>query len=471
MDRPDSGPYPSMTGNTLGHDQEYTPQLIHEPLPPEWQAQAHGFGHVRNGWPPQMAFNAYGAVNMEGSSLHQGNNYFFGTPNQEHFNIQRLLDSLYYPEMHLRSYQTSLADSETFEWIYDESYADRYRYGHGTESDSFVDWLSGQGKLFWIAGKPGSGKSTLMKFLASHKQTAGLLKPQVESQEVVILRHSFWLHGTENQRNLKGFLATLIHQCLEGCGVLCQSLLEYNAAVCTKRMISDWSTLELKSTLLWLLEYQTGRTCVFIDALDEFDKSSVFSELWNIIKDLTSIQNIKICVSSRQENFLENKLAVLPKIRLQDLTYEDIGTMAETKLNLELQDVLGISRLDTSIVQGLAWSVVSRAEGVFLWAVLAIKSLTLGIHNLDDMPLLEGRLAALPQEMKHLFEQMWGRLQSENELYGESTSLYFAMSQALPCSLLTFTIAVDEDLYRRSLQSEGEVDDLLMATLVFSCKV
>jgi ABC-type lipoprotein export system ATPase subunit len=29
-------------------------------------------------------------------------------------------------------------------------------------------WLSSHDSLFWITGKPGSGKSTLMKFLAAH---------------------------------------------------------------------------------------------------------------------------------------------------------------------------------------------------------------------------------------------------------------------------------------------------------------
>jgi putative ribosome biogenesis GTPase RsgA len=35
----------------------------------------------------------------------------------------------------------------------------------GQPSPKFADWLENDGGIYWIAGKAGSGKSTLMKYL------------------------------------------------------------------------------------------------------------------------------------------------------------------------------------------------------------------------------------------------------------------------------------------------------------------
>ena len=41
----------------------------------------------------------------------------------------------------------------------------------GRPSVIFVDWLKQEDGLYWVSGKPGSGKSTLMKFLSAHDTT------------------------------------------------------------------------------------------------------------------------------------------------------------------------------------------------------------------------------------------------------------------------------------------------------------
>lgn len=46
--------------------------------------------------------------------------------------------------------------------------------------NDFVAWLEEGDGLYWIAGKAGSGKSTLMKYIASHPSTgngAGIAEP------------------------------------------------------------------------------------------------------------------------------------------------------------------------------------------------------------------------------------------------------------------------------------------------------
>ena len=51
------------------------------------------------------------------------------------------------------------AHEKTFQWIYQNNEP------HGKRWHSFRDWLESDDSLYWITGKPGSGKSTLMKFI------------------------------------------------------------------------------------------------------------------------------------------------------------------------------------------------------------------------------------------------------------------------------------------------------------------
>lgn len=55
--------------------------------------------------------------------------------------------------------------------------------------DSFVDWLKSDLPVYWITGKPGSGKSTLMKFLISDSRTLAALKEW--RKDAIIITHFF----------------------------------------------------------------------------------------------------------------------------------------------------------------------------------------------------------------------------------------------------------------------------------------
>ena len=121
--------------------------------------------------------NNYGPMIMNGGFLHQGDRYYLESENQEQRVIDRLLDSIRFCEMNLRSNQIADSHHGTYEWVFNESYGDQFKMSQSPvrAAHSFLKWLSNDQPLFWILGKPGSGKSTLMKFLANHKQTSAML--------------------------------------------------------------------------------------------------------------------------------------------------------------------------------------------------------------------------------------------------------------------------------------------------------
>jgi len=76
---------------------------------------------------------------------------------------QRILDFLRFDTMEDRHIGTRPAHEKTLSWIFEETLSTDASQPH-TNS---VEWLKSDDSLFWISGKPGSGKSTVMKYLCT----------------------------------------------------------------------------------------------------------------------------------------------------------------------------------------------------------------------------------------------------------------------------------------------------------------
>jgi ATPase subunit of ABC transporter with duplicated ATPase domains len=95
--------------------------------------------------------------------------------------------------MKVRETKIVAAHTNTFEWIFEDT---------GTKKPtSFVDWLTNQDGIYWIMGKAGSGKSTLMKFLASHRRTRKELLRWTGADNILVMASFFfWSAGTVKRR-------------------------------------------------------------------------------------------------------------------------------------------------------------------------------------------------------------------------------------------------------------------------------
>ena len=82
--------------------------------------------------------------------------------------------------------------------------------------DSFPDWLeSSQHSLYWIRGKAGAGKSTLMAYIIRDARTRKHLVEWVSpDNQLHILSHFFWKPGTPYERSVNGLLRSLLYQIL-----------------------------------------------------------------------------------------------------------------------------------------------------------------------------------------------------------------------------------------------------------------
>jgi hypothetical protein len=80
-----------------------------------------------------------------------------------------------------------------------------------------VEWLEEGSGIYWINGKAGSGKTTLMKYIVEHATTSQHLSTwaQKSGSEYHMGSFFFWASGTLVQRSLSGLLRSLLFEILD----------------------------------------------------------------------------------------------------------------------------------------------------------------------------------------------------------------------------------------------------------------
>lgn len=127
-----------------------------------------------------------------------------------HWNHKTILQSLRAAERDQRLEHITERIGNTFDWAFDE------------KSVGLVQWLQEGKNIFWIRGKPGSGKSTLMKYLYQDPRTSELLRTGSWKLQSKLVTASFFFHhrGNNIQKSFEGLLCSLISQILEQQGSL-----------------------------------------------------------------------------------------------------------------------------------------------------------------------------------------------------------------------------------------------------------
>lgn len=285
---------------------------------------------------------------------------------------------------------------------------------------AFTSWLQSNDSIFWIRGKPGAGKSTLIKFIVNNDNTKRLLS--FWDPDVRLLSHFFWKIGKEPQNSIKGLLCSLLYNILSVEAGAVELVLEQFVFSRSRDFYKEWSSQEAEEVLIRLLRNQTCSRCIFIDGLDEISDKDGVPALMRVIEKLRYVPRVKVCVSSRPETAIVKRLEAIgaQNLRLEDLTRLEMTVY----VHRELEKFSGGQISDTTL-ENFTVMLLNKAEGVFLWLALATKSLTDGIENGDNEQILSGRLRELPNELEALYEAMWSRLNANNKIYRETASRYF----------------------------------------------
>ena len=147
---------------------------------------------------------------------------------------------------------------------------------------------------------------------------------------------------------------------------------------------------------------------MFIDGLDEFEGQNDI--VIKMIRDLVDLTHVKVCVSSRPLLAFEEAFSEKPRLRLQDLTFESMREYAEFKLSEPFQKYVSLNKYNQSQARDLVDRIVLKADGVFLWAILAVRDLYDGLRGMANINELVQTLETLPSELESLFILMLHRI-------------------------------------------------------------
>lgn len=434
-------------------------------------------GTTGNLWPNVTANIDAAHVTQDGS--HQGaaigatqdNSLVIGDENSEKASILHdfILDNLGFASMQDREDEVSEAHARTFEWIFDRPVKSDLANRH-----TFSRWLRGEtsDRIYWISGKPGSGKSTLMRFLYEHPKTRKYLQEWCGSDPLFIAGFFFWISGTPEQRSQTGLLRSLLHQILDNhrklIPVAFPSLWAQLWAASTRdrlKMALSWPLSQLKGSLKALLDELSKRSkiCFFIDGLDELEGDHL--ELIDIFKSATAESStVRACLSSRPFPVFEEAFSSGLTMKLQDLTLQDMITYVQDSFTNHRLAGREYGRLP-ELSMKLITNIVAKADGVFLWVRMVVYFL---LDNWQERNTLFDALFALrklPTELDDLFHYFLFSCQPKQ--YFTIASKTFQLVRAKE-KVLTFT----KDAYGASLTlwelalADEEVRNLVSSKIV-----
>ena len=310
-----------------------------------------------------------------------------------------ILDHLDFAERTARQQQIDNADAleSTLDWIWSKEHERR---------SSFAQWLLNDQAVFWIQGKPGSGKSTLMSYL---EKASGLWQIYSRSDShwsTIRFFFDFRAHsGLAN--SLKGFLRSLLFQILK------QNFGSMNELQRMEEKFGDnkpstWTSSALKEAFVNTLRQILVNVCILVDGLDEF--SGNMHELITLFHQIPSRTNtgrlVKLCLASRPHPVITMALGDWPGLQMQAHNTKAIKKYAFTTM-----EHLGVAVHDR---RQFSTDIAEKAEGVFLWARFAVKEIVDGYAEGEDMNELYQRLKELPSDLEQLYAHILRRMNSRD---------------------------------------------------------
>ncbi|KAH7316958.1 hypothetical protein B0I35DRAFT_451752 [Stachybotrys elegans] len=286
------------------------------------------------------------------------------------------LQSLWSPGLHARHQKINKPAANTCSWLF--------------QHELYRNWLNEETRdenfgLLWIKGKPGTGKSVLMKeaFQQALRQRAG---PDC-------LTAGFFF---------KSLWRSLLHQLL----------------LKDRKSLEKFCTLFREKDLLWTHAANPGavawekdqpkKVFVFIDALDECSAGTVRLQAW-LWRDATidahkNGVHLNVCISSR--HFPSITLRNCPEIIVEHHNQLDIANYVEHKLRV------GITS------EGRKWEqlrdcILRKSTGVFLWAVLVVDDILRKWDEGKEIQFLMKQVDIVPSALESLFAEMLSSLEPQ----------------------------------------------------------
>ncbi|KAK4080937.1 hypothetical protein Trihar35433_2042 [Trichoderma harzianum] len=334
---------------------------------------------------------------------------------QDDEHLEKVRQSLYFELISHREANIPKRHRVTFEWIFCEPRTSED--GHTLWSD-FPLWLRGNSPdIYWITGKPGAGKSTLVKFISQNSKLETLLGEWATGSQLLIARFFSWTPGANRlQKSQEGLFRTLLFDVIRQQPRLAIDIFparwfllqSFNGSI----KLPDLEIDELRLGFQNLLS-ATGnklKLALLIDGLDEFDEShgEDHRDLVLLLREANVKDSVKICASSRPWNIFRDEYGHNPMLQLENLTRDDIKLFVEDSLLLS-PGYSNFAATSPEAASRITADIVDKSRGVFLWVSVVSGLLGATLQEGARISDLQAIIDDLPKEVDNLFKYVWNR--------------------------------------------------------------
>ncbi|CAK1364941.1 unnamed protein product [Cercospora beticola] len=235
-------------------------------------------------------------------------------------------------------------------------------------------WLKLERKFFWIKGKPGAGKSVLIKYLDQH------VTRKLKKSNAIGLHFYFNARGEQLEKSFMGLYRSLLVQLVD---LVPEVAHELNA------LGMPFDLPQLQSVLTSVILSIDRQVWLFIDALDECREGDVR----DLIEFLDGLQDAKLYVCLASRHYPIVKVPTDLQLVLEDVDQhkEDLSTYVQ-KLDLEGEELAQMQH-----------DIVAKANGIFLWVVLVVNILQKDVER-GRFHAMQSRLREIPEGLPDLFK-------------------------------------------------------------------
>ncbi|CZR62148.1 uncharacterized protein PAC_12045 [Phialocephala subalpina] len=366
-------------------------------------------------------------------------------------------------------------------WSYNprlEKISDKHRqslqwiWNDHEDGPGFVKWLRSDVPIYWITGLPGSGKSTLMKYLYENPQTKNYIS--TNGGTVTAIGYFFHDLGVDKETRFESLLASILEALSASSSTLASLYATYFLDL-KKRLKSGprhspWHERHLRKALELIGQSDTfGNILLFVDGLDECSGDHR-KQLEFLVPWIQSTQGkrltIRMCLSSRPLPKIRLRLSTFPECRVHEWTANDISAYVRDRLNktwngLALSNQKPRTHFKGTLINYLTNTVIGKAQGIFLWVELVVNNLIVGMEEGSSDIELRECLDSLPPELEDLYARIFKQIPKD---YIHDATIYFMLAvMRRSIGLLDFFLATrdPEEALARKIQSSYE-DHLTM---------
>jgi hypothetical protein len=328
----------------------------------------------------------------DNARVHLGDSYYQRGGASE----RKAISALKFSGMDTRRAAITMPHDGTCQWFFDSP---EYRSWRDNS------WLAEHHGFLWIRGKPGAGKSTLMKLVVEHAETY--------FPHDLAISFFFNARGLMLERSVEGMYRSLIYQLLT-------KRPELERAVKQSTWDQQTWTIETMKQHFRDCVLQLGPTKLtcYIDALDECPESDL-RDMISFFEDLgdsavSQKVQVHICFASRHYPRINMHKAVRLNIESLGGHDEDISIYVHAKLKVS----------NPALHHELVKRISARAYGSFLWVVLVVQILNEESDHGGNSHSLRARLDTVPVGIQHLFEDVMLKTDSEGDQHLFPTLLW-----------------------------------------------